>query len=531
LFKEHTMRQTQTAFRQRGQALVFILAFAAATGLAVLLLFNSGKLANTKTDLQNAADAGAYAAATLQARDHNFSAYTNRAMIANQVAVAQFVSLKSYLDDAAETRSRMDNMFFLFYELFPSSKPRWDMAKDLPIPEARNFIDNLAPLAVTGLDLLIDALMEAQQVHHLATMSQMLSVADDVVKKNDPDAQVTKGAFTLGNTMVSVTQWGGDLVKGENGYTTRHRANTAAAEADRFADAVLDSLDGFTPFRSGIPAANWGSSVNIYMCYAFLPGFMVYDSSSTMFSFVHGGGTVLSGDKKRWLALDATMGTGFATCTYWYPTFWGIEYDTAFMDFPDIGLSPPFFGGNAGAVAGQGDYDWPGYHGNPLLAYGSALQLPLAQLPAGIRYAEGPGGNLDSNGKGGLQDYYRDITNYGSTPQDQTPERNGGPAVTIEVERPVDASLRLSSTLLSNARDVRLNDAANGPTKPVLRTVASGQAYFYRPKNNGSEFTRDGWQRADDKTEMANLFSPYWQARLMETPPSDAAASLTLQPN
>ena len=70
---------------QRGQALVMTLLFGAVAGLAVLFMFNSSQLANTKSQLQNADDAGAYSAATLQARDHNFSAYTNRAIIANQV--------------------------------------------------------------------------------------------------------------------------------------------------------------------------------------------------------------------------------------------------------------------------------------------------------------------------------------------------------------------------------------------------------------------------------------------------------------
>ncbi len=518
------MRQTQGAFRHRGQALVFTLVFAAVTGLAVLLLFNSGKLANTKTDLQNAADAGAYAAATLQARDHNFSAYTNRAMIANQVAVAQFVSLKSYLDDAAQTRSRMDNMFFRFYELFPNSKPNWDTAKDLFIPQARSFIDNLAPTAVTGLDLLINALMEAQQVHHLATMAQMINIVDDVVKKNDPAARVTTGTFTTVNTMAHVTAW-------NNGYT-RHPANTSAAEADRFANVVLDSLDGFTPFRSGSPIAKWASSVKIYMCYAFLPGAGVLIRSQTVFVFSHGGGTILSNDKKRWLALDATMGTGFASCTY--TTLFNTH--TSPMSFLDWNLNSTLVGGSGGAVAGNGDYELPGYYGDsdPLLAYsaayGSALEWPLAQIPAAIRYAQGPGENLDSNGGGGLQDYYRDVANpIGNTPANQTPEQNGGAyPITIEVERPVNASLRLSSTLFPGAQRIRLDDAAKGTT---LKTVASAHAYFYRPAANedDNKFTRNGWRRGDGKTEMANLFNPYWQARLTETSIADSTASFAAQ--
>ena len=98
--------------------------------------------------------------------------------------------------------------------------------------------------------------------------------------------------------------------------------------------------------------------------------------------------------------------------------------------------------------------------------------------------------------------------------------------MTVEVERPVDASLRLSSTLLPGAKDIRLDDAAKGST---LRTLASAHAYFYRPKNDSNEFTRSGWRRSDHKTEMANLFSPYWQPRLIETPAAYSLLSATNQ--
>jgi len=84
------------ATRQAGQATAFTLVFGAVAALIALLLFNSGMLANAKTRLQNAADAGAYSAALLQARDHNFAAYTNRSVVSNQVAVVQLVSLKPY---------------------------------------------------------------------------------------------------------------------------------------------------------------------------------------------------------------------------------------------------------------------------------------------------------------------------------------------------------------------------------------------------------------------------------------------------
>ena len=135
---------------QRGQAMVLTLLFGIATALMTLVLFNSGILANTKTRLQNAADAGAYSAGVLQARDHNFSAYLNRAMVANQVAVVQIASLKSYLEDAAATRQRMDGAVLGTESLLPMHKPQWEFAESLPVATSNSTFSGFAGPAVTG---------------------------------------------------------------------------------------------------------------------------------------------------------------------------------------------------------------------------------------------------------------------------------------------------------------------------------------------------------------------------------------------
>ena len=478
---------------QRGQALPFTLAFAAVTGLVVLLLFNSSQLANTKTVLQNAADAGAYSAAVLQARDHNFSAYTNRAIIANQVAVAQFVSLKSYLDDAKETQNRIKSFPISFYEYFPTAKPIWDLGKRMPVSSAQSIVSKMAPIAVKGLDKLIWALETAQDLHHKTTLAEALLVADEVVKKNDPDASMVKGAFMVGVSLVQVKKW--------DGYTKRHPANTEAIEADRFAKVVVkdeNSTDKFTRNRSGVPSPFWISPVRL------CPGV-----SLTVFGFYHAGGTRLSRNKKHWLGLDATQGGGFALCVI--P---GTPPVTIFVPLLDIG-------GSGGALAGKNTSYDEGYKYNhpDSNRYGGARNIP----PGILRYSKGPGSTLDA--KGGLQDYYRDVADTKKTPVNQASESNSAPVITIEVERKT-STVRLSSDLLPDSENIRLDDKTKGKT---MRTLASAQTYFYRPKENSSAFTRKNWRRNDGKTEMASLFSPYWQARLVDTPVGETALSFALQ--
>ncbi len=83
--------------KQSGQALIYGI-FVSLGGLASLFfLFNVGQLSSEKTKLVNTADAVAYSAGVMHARALNFDAYTNRAMMANEVTIAQMVSMSSWI--------------------------------------------------------------------------------------------------------------------------------------------------------------------------------------------------------------------------------------------------------------------------------------------------------------------------------------------------------------------------------------------------------------------------------------------------
>jgi hypothetical protein len=246
---------------------------------------------------------------------------------------------------------------------------------------------------------------------------------------------------------------------------------------------------------------------------------MAYILSNSVFLFGHFGGTVLSEDKKRWLALDATLGGGGSVCR-----FQGCQPYSPYCEESEYFTDGD--GGSGGGLAGtSGGYnnEYSGYKNNPTetIGYGLALVSP-AMIPAWNRYEEkGPGNSLDTGG--GLQDYYRDMADpTGRIPGNATPEENGGKfPVTIEVERPA-STIRTSSKILTGSSIVRLDDQLAGDK---MRAMASAHAYFYRPTTN-SGMARGGWSRDDGKTELANLFSPYWQARLIDTKNTERAGSL-----
>jgi hypothetical protein len=83
--------------RQKGQTVLWFLAMLAACCCAFALVYNVGQVTNKKEETLNAADAAALSGAVVEARMLNFEAYANRAMIANEVTVAQLVSLDSWV--------------------------------------------------------------------------------------------------------------------------------------------------------------------------------------------------------------------------------------------------------------------------------------------------------------------------------------------------------------------------------------------------------------------------------------------------
>ncbi len=90
------MRPPPAKSRARGQALVLGLSFLFVSAAVLFYLFNTGQSVTEKIRLTNAADAAAYSAATLEARALNYDAYVNRTMVANEIAIAQVVSFVSW---------------------------------------------------------------------------------------------------------------------------------------------------------------------------------------------------------------------------------------------------------------------------------------------------------------------------------------------------------------------------------------------------------------------------------------------------
>jgi hypothetical protein len=76
--------------------MVFGLFFIGVALIGLILMYNHGVMTRDRVQVENAADAAAYTQAKLFARHQNLIAYTNRAIVANEMSVGQVVALMSW---------------------------------------------------------------------------------------------------------------------------------------------------------------------------------------------------------------------------------------------------------------------------------------------------------------------------------------------------------------------------------------------------------------------------------------------------
>ena len=258
---------------QAGQALVLGLALLLAGSVALALLAGAGRATATKHRLTNAADAAALSAAAWRARVLNYDAYANRAIVANEVAVAQAVTLISWsryfetLADNAATVSKLYPPVTAFFEAMASAA---ELSRRAAETAAELEISVRAAAGIGYKDLL----QTGQEVMHLTTDAFALSMLTaEVARANDPSffAYVLPGdAF--------------------GSFTRRYASD---ADRQRLRGVVEASLDPFTGgARSGdLPVA---------------PGacLLSFDAEH-MFNHVRKrGATVLADDLDRWEAQD-----------------------------------------------------------------------------------------------------------------------------------------------------------------------------------------------------------------------------------
>lgn len=487
--------------RQRGQALVLAVVFALVLCMGVLVLFSSSQSVNRKSQLVNAADAAAYSVAVQQARVLNFTAYTQRARVANEVAVAQVIGLYSWmnqLNTTAITFQRTLSVLRAIPYVGPvfAAMAQAFQAMDRALRTIRRVYRPLAAALVVALDKLNGVLASSTGIlfNTVTRAADAITLGNRIAEANAPGARLS----TPGNGVLT-TQLHGAF----NDFIEEHRIPQTGTRpgADRFRNVVMKSRDTFSRTRD----QDW----NLFLI-----------------RFNQAGGTDMVA-YDRWAALDGLT----------------LEIN---LPWPLDDIDLPLGWGGAQAVernqrqAFLNGLDWRDvWDANRLhRAYGDARRqlgnrtVRNVQNDPNVRLAGGDPSGSYFTGYNGLRDYHDTVAGAATTPvnrdgrwgngTDQNPRRTG-PIFTVHLES--------AAALSRTAEHVDGIGAAPGGRLHLpdrlhdgkLNAMATGQVYFNRP------FALNGFARADRKLEHGNLFSPYWQARLVQTP-GNVAALLELLP-
>ena len=460
---------------QRGAVVVYLAGMASVLAMMVLFLYNTGHLSNEKTRLQNTTDAAAHSVAMLQSRDFNFQAYTNRAIIANQVSIAQAVSLVSWVRFIDKGIKNIRKYTFWV--------PYWgaiiNAIANVSI-QVKTWTESIGSGVVTGINIVLQGISDSQQMMHNAVLLEIPATMINVVRANDPGVDtgvITNSALMtqlIAKHRTALTQYKPDNVKNRSGSNWKEDK----VRMDEFRDVTLRSRDGFSTTRSETILK--------------VPGFPL------RFKLEKAGGTELTSSNSNapyytWAAMD--------TLSY---------HDSTFK-------------------CGWSGCGWSSYKERIPLGWGAA------QTGDTIYYSKMRGSNFGKTWKtnkiastldarefqrasevgsfSGLRPFM-DITQKGLL--------DTLPAMVVILDKPE------GGRGIKTARDVGFGKAGTridvqkkgGMANNRLHAMAKAEAYFSRPN--------DLWNRRQGGREYGNVYNPFWQPRLAKIDTTERAAAMLL---
>jgi hypothetical protein len=469
----------------QGQALVLALFLLAAGAAGLLQLFNSGQAIQDKTRLTHAVDAAAYSGALVQARALNFLGYTNRALVAHQVAMAHLVTLAAWAQfgDAQGRRVARSNPPANLIAGF------FGPGQGAAYLSARGLGGRIGAQAQWGSGGLALAYAEHDRVVHDVLVRAQVAVQQSMAESRREAMRAVLAAndhatpAVLDPTLLSDTLPGYVLRYGGQARERLKALVEASVEPYGFLAARNDVDRSLLPIDKRCPLARH--------------------------ELRRRGSTALRG-LDTWRALDthsyhALRSNKWIGCYYReYPMGYGMvrgvgsppDDDIEYVDQPPENFSEESF--------------WRWVQRMRSWDLLNVLTNPYASSLAVSGQASWPGRGLPS---------FAEIAGAGR------PGEASSLRFAVRVYRPVVGAASPASTSataagngassLSGAGAMRMASPAAGG---VVAAIAAAETFYARPA-----------QRADGRHEMASLFQPYWHARLTPVRDDERMRARSLQ--
>lgn len=473
--------------RHKGQVLIWFLAFGATLAVVFAGVYSVGQVTSEKQKVVNATDAAAYSGALTEARALNLVSYTNRAVIANEVLVAQMVSLDSwtsYFAKATEVYQKEVDALATLVTAVPvlnvvvkalalSLKITNQLAKPLA-----SGVDQATPTVIFAWERAFDLWYKATIVP--AFLPPLMAQAANSAAQNVLSQNVARqdGRQDTAPRMVQVLAFGAKNQL-EWGHMTKHYTKNGGGPNDnrRYAEQLLlASRDEFSTNRPGS---------DVFLLKA------LFGNSSVCAPFIVKFGSEKLGPTRlenyeRWEAQDTVEfrikpGPGGLTgCSWGKRTPLGVPQGW-----------------------GRATADTNGTKGTIMNTAGGAGSLAYSA-------------NHGNRGYSGVKELYDVERGTDGKPTDEE--------ITFSV-----AAAKPATAIRSNETLGFTNRAMAGPTgSPDLKAGFAGdqiaalseaKVYFERPVRNARDITAGSLFRNDGNKEYASLYNPYWQVRLATPSP------------
>ncbi|MCO7223844.1 Tad domain-containing protein [Pleionea sp. CnH1-48] len=519
--------------KQHGYTSVFIILLFAAVALGLFSLYDVGQVTSEKQKIQNTADAVAYSTVNIVTRDMNFIAYTNRAMVTNQVAIGHLVALSSWSHMADITADNYDKLASYIQRIpyigtIIGSILRAMTAVMKYITDILMMItDNMAKIGIPIQDRIIGVLSWLQTIYHNVAVGKAFQVYKDVAKRNDP--KIEEGLAFNGFAVATVVEAFKDEFESYTPSQTA-RYNRQGRKAQKrfteFANMVKDSRDRFLPVRE---YRYWNASL-----------FFV------RFHFNKAGGTDFYMKRMRnrqwqwqWTSMD--------THSFWFGVRkWSWRRGWYWRDREVVPLgwgAGHALNRNFNTRRGTFNYYWERradsrqnqWHHNGNYARRHQSSDAWGQAWRNRRAAWGiyrPAWFSGNN--------RRDIENNLATTQglrtfrdfkDDT-RKDVGPDLVVLMTKKRE-NIRTMETIEETDANVTRADRfkieeKGGLPRDRIYALAKAESYYSRPEELGKRSKRWSvkWGRSDRLREYGNLYNPFWQTRLVE--PSNRERWITL---
>ncbi len=461
--------------RQQGQVLPIGLVVLALGVMGALVLYNTGRMATDKMTLANTADAAAYSGSQWQARALNFQSYSNRAMVANQVSIAQAVSLQSWVAYGAVASENIATVLRPIPVLNVLAA-----GLETGLTTVEQVMSPVSKAMLKVVDVVNRGLSVSQQAMFVSTFVATPDVVKTIVEHSDERFTINTGFSGLGLA---------NNLSGWESFTQGFDQQDYAAMSER-AELVNQSRDAFSQQR------NWKFFKNFWYYSTPLLRHRIYREGETRLIQVAGD----NGPQWEWKAKDTMslhnkLWLVFKSKRFEIPIGWA----EAFANTQDANqtIEP---GACTPTSARRHCARFLDVNKRSEYLADTGVRSPVKQKETQIAM----------RGYTGLQ-AFRSLS--------EATIQSGVAHLKLKVEVAMPEEQAKSSEALGIGGDFSAPVSLPGAH---VSSVSVAEVFYQRP---------DVYENPDQALEKANGYNPYWGARLATVSTADRALAFSLRPS